>query len=508
MSRSPSRTLKLTYLGDASQLSNTTKGAGDNVATLGQRVGKVGKALAVGFAAIGAAGLAMGRSLFNAFEEVSTANSRIESVVDSMGNFEGQIDGVTGRLVEQAEATAKLTGVDRTLVKETQALLLTFDSVNKTAGETGGIMDRATDAAVDLAAAGFGSATSNAQSLGRALEDPIRGLTSLTRQGVTFTEEQQNLIKSLVDSNKTLEAQELILEAIEKQVGGVAEATADGSARMSQSFGVLRDRIATALAPAFESLVDLGLDFITNVAEWWDDNGDRVIEKFRDYGRRVKDAASEVAEFAKTLATEFKKGVEDSEFDLDSLRTSFERLRDNLREIFGPDGDGQRDLGFFRSFVSRWATRINTFLQAQLDILNFLAETYIAFPTIVANAFNDAVAPLNNLINKFNELIDAANTTISVINVLSGTRINLPSIPRIPTVPEVDVPAPPPGRDSRGRARDPVTPSGIERNIIINIEGAVDPVGTARQVQGLVTDETLRSGASGTDLASIRQLLR
>jgi hypothetical protein len=60
MSRSPTRTLKLTYLGDASQLSKTTQGAANDVSTLGERVGKVGKALAVGFAAIGAAGLAMG----------------------------------------------------------------------------------------------------------------------------------------------------------------------------------------------------------------------------------------------------------------------------------------------------------------------------------------------------------------------------------------------------------------------------------------------------------------
>ena len=401
MSRSRSRTLQLTYLGDASQLSKTTKTAGDDVQTLGERVGRVGRNLAIGFAAIGAAGLAMGKKLFDAFEEVSTANARVESIVDSMGNFEGQLEGTTSRIIAQAEATARLTGVDRNLIKESQALLLTFDSVNKTAGEAGGIFDRATDAAIDLAAAGFGSATSNAQSLGRALEDPIAGLTSLTRQGVTFTEEQREVIASLVESNRTLEAQAIILDAIETQVGGVAEATANGSARIAQTFGILRDRIAEALGPLFEALVDRGLEFIDRVLEWWQNNGDDVIASFLRFRDRVIELKDAFVDFVKAVVDQL------------DASGSFERLREAFDSLTEQFNDTRRAFQDFRDIFAdgRFADNADTFakiiefqyirpleflletIEGTLRALELLFELYERFQAFRQNPFGFRDAP-------------------------------------------------------------------------------------------------------------------
>jgi hypothetical protein len=234
---------------------------------------------------------------------------------------------VTQRLVDQANATARLTGVDRTLIKESQALLLTFDSVNKTAGDAGGVFDRATQAAVDLAAAGFGSVTGNATQLGKALEDPIKGLSALTRSGVTFTAEQQALIRSLVESNRTLEAQGIILTAIETQVGGVAEATANGSDKMRQSFGILKEEIATALAPAFERLVEVGLEWIDKVGDWWTENGPSITARMSDFGKAVKETWGEFRTFVGLVRTELaERGV------FARLSERFDRLKTQAGE--------------------------------------------------------------------------------------------------------------------------------------------------------------------------------
>jgi phage-related protein len=119
----------------------------------------------------------------------------------------------------------------------------------------GGAFDRATMAAVDMAAAGFGEAESNAVQLGKALNDPIKGITALTRSGITFTEQEKELIKTLVESGKTLEAQDMILKAIETQVGGTAEATANASDKMRVGFKLVSEQIGTALLPLFEELV-------------------------------------------------------------------------------------------------------------------------------------------------------------------------------------------------------------------------------------------------------------
>jgi hypothetical protein len=107
-------------------------------------------------------------------------------------------------------------------------------------------------AAIDLAAAGFGSAETNATQLGKALQDPIKGLTALTRSGVTFTEVEREKIKALVESGEVLKAQDMILSAIEQQVGGTAEATAKASDKMKLAFDNISEAVGAALLPVFQ----------------------------------------------------------------------------------------------------------------------------------------------------------------------------------------------------------------------------------------------------------------
>lgn len=458
-----SRTLKLTYLGDASNLSKSTKTAESDVSSLGQRVGKVGKAIAVGLVAVGAAGIAMGKKLFDAFEQVSTANARIEAVVTSMGNFEGQIEDVTNRLVDQANATARLTGVDRTLIKESQALLLTFDSVNKTAGEAGGVFDRATQAAVDLASAGFGSVTGNAQQLGRALEDPIKGLAALGRSGVTFTEEQRELIKSLVESNRTLDAQGIILGAIEKQVGGVAEATANGSDKMRQAFGILTEQIAMALAPAFERLVEQGLIFVDKVAAWWDRNGDRIIASFGRFRDRVKELGSAFREFVDATVDELRESGA-----LGRLQESAE----NIGEAFGDTGSAFRDL--LETFTGTSTQQKGSLFARYLDL-------YFVKP------FGKLEDSLVKNLALFERVLQAA-TNLS--NFMRGKG-------QLDQLGGVDLPD--------GFVPGQVVPGSAMgarggQNVTVNVSGAIDPEGTARTIVRTLEQSRLRVGPALTAL--------
>lgn len=231
------------------------------------KIGNVAKKAAIGIAAVGAAGVAVGAKLIAAGERAATANARISQIAESMGLFgEGtanagtSVEELTKRLASLAEKTALQTGVDQNQIKLTQAKLLTFKELATTADELGGAFDRATMAAVDMAAAGFGSAEMNAVQLGKALNDPIKGITALTRSGITFTESEKELIKTLVESGKTLEAQDMILEAIEKQVGGTAKATSNASDRMKVAFSLLQERLGAYLLPIFEKFVSFIVD--------------------------------------------------------------------------------------------------------------------------------------------------------------------------------------------------------------------------------------------------------
>lgn len=187
-------------------------------------------------------------------EAVQVANNRIEQITKSMGIFGDETDKVSARLIKYAEANELTVGVDAEVIKATQAKLLTFKELANTADFTGGAFDRATKAAIDLAAAGFGSAETNAIQLGKALQDPIKGISALRRAGVTFTEAEKEKIKTLVESGQILQAQNLVLSAIETQVGGTAAATVTATEKMKLAFDNVKESVGAALLPAFESL--------------------------------------------------------------------------------------------------------------------------------------------------------------------------------------------------------------------------------------------------------------
>ena len=203
--------------------------------------------------AITALGVA-GKKALSAGEQVNSANNRVRQINKSMGLFGKQTDVVSKRLIDLAEAQARELGISNLTIKATQAKLLTFKNLAKSADVVGGAFDRANKAALDMAAAGFGTAEGNAVQLGKALEDPIKGITALAKSGVTFTDQEKDKIKTLVESNKILEAQELVLAAIEKQVGGTAEATADDTQKMKESFDQVTQSIGTALLPILEKI--------------------------------------------------------------------------------------------------------------------------------------------------------------------------------------------------------------------------------------------------------------
>lgn len=232
-----------------------------------------GKNVGIAFAAVGAAVIGAGLVVadfaaksIKAAENVRQADDRLKQVAESMGLYGSATEAVSQRLIKLAEANEINLATDAEVIKAAQAKLLTFKELAVSADETGGAFDRATMAALDLAAAGFGTAESNATQLGKALQDPIKGLTALTRSGVTFTKQEKENIKVLVESGKTLQAQDLILQAIEKQVGGTAEATAKSSEKMRLAFENVYEEVGEALLPVFDEFTTAITDLTPEIS--------------------------------------------------------------------------------------------------------------------------------------------------------------------------------------------------------------------------------------------------
>jgi hypothetical protein len=182
-------------------------------------------------------------------EEARIATAALDNVLGSMGFGEA-----TDRVSAYAESLEKTLAVDADVIKRTQTKLATFSELTKTVNKAGGSFDRATKAALDMAAAGFGTAEGNAVQLGKALQDPIKGIAALAKSGVTFTEQEKEKIKTLVESGKQLQAQDMILKAIETQVGGTAASSASSFDKMKFAIAGVSDTFGEMMLPVIDAL--------------------------------------------------------------------------------------------------------------------------------------------------------------------------------------------------------------------------------------------------------------
>lgn len=254
------------------------KGAFDGI---GSSLGKLAGLVAAAFSVRALTDFA--KESIAAAEGVAVANQRIDQIAKSMNIFGDQTQEVADRLKSYAEANELTLATDAEVIKATQAKLLTFKELAKTADDTGGAFDRATAAAVDLAAAGFGTAETNAIQLGKALQDPIKGISALRRAGITFTDAEKEKIKTLVESGKILEAQNLVLSAIETQVGGTAAATATASAKMKLAFDNVKETVGGALMPAFAALAEAMIPIAEEVAPVLADAVTNLVPAFQEF---------------------------------------------------------------------------------------------------------------------------------------------------------------------------------------------------------------------------------
>jgi phage-related protein len=210
---------------------------------------------ALGLAAVGTAAL----GLVKGSEEAAATSAKLGQVFESMG-YEKNADDAE----RYAEALSKQIGVDDDIIKGAQTKLATFSEVAKSTK----LMGQAAGIAADLSAAGFGSMDSQAVMVGKALQDPIKGVGALAKVGVTFTQQQKDQIAAMVKAGDTAGAQAVIMGALKEQVGGVAEAGATNSQKMSVAFGDLGETVGNILLPIFEALVPKLQAF----AEWASNN--------------------------------------------------------------------------------------------------------------------------------------------------------------------------------------------------------------------------------------------
>jgi hypothetical protein len=220
-----------------------------------------------------------------AFEESQAAVSQLEAVLHSTGG----VAGVTkDAAIALASSLEKVTSYSDEAVIGAENLLLTFTNIGKNQ------FPQATQTVLDMSTALGQDLKSSAIQLGKALQDPILGVTALRRVGVNFNEQQQEVIKNLVASGHQLDAQKMILKELQTEFGGSAEAagkTFGGSvARLKNQINNLEESlgkmIVNALQPFIEKAANVAtvlVDFF-NGAKSLDDVTKSLKENFGGFG--------------------------------------------------------------------------------------------------------------------------------------------------------------------------------------------------------------------------------
>lgn len=238
-------------IGELKRMEGAVADTGRQAETSSRDMEKLGRT--IGNIAAAIAGGAVYKAVISATIEQERVTAQLEQTLRSTGGAAGLTrDG----LLEMASAMQQVTTYGDEAVIPAQSLLLTFTKIGRE------VFPRALETVLDMSTALGQDLKSSAVQLGKALNDPIQGVSALSKVGVQFTEQQKEQIAALVESGQVMDAQKIILAELETQMGGSARAARD-------TFGGSIDALKNAFGDLLEG--DTGSEGMIGAREAIDD---------------------------------------------------------------------------------------------------------------------------------------------------------------------------------------------------------------------------------------------
>ena len=195
---------------------------------------------------------ALGFTAVKAFDQQAKAIAQVEAGLKSTGASVGFTSKQLQKMASDLQS--KTLFGDEEILKDATAQLLTFTNI------TGEQFAESQKAALNLATRLDGDLKSASIMLGKALNDPVANLSAMSRAGIQFSEDQKEVIKSLAESGDMAQAQSIILEELEKQYGGSAEAAAKagtgGLKQLANAFGDLQEEFGKVIMDFMPPVID------------------------------------------------------------------------------------------------------------------------------------------------------------------------------------------------------------------------------------------------------------
>ena len=221
---------------------------------------------AAGFTAVSAGVIKFAQTAITELSNQQKAQAQTAAAIKSTGGAAGVTAGQIGTM---ADRLSRMSGIDDEVVQSGENLLLTFTNIKNGVGAGNDVFDQATKAALDMSVALGEDMASSAMRVGKALNDPIAGVTALRRVGVQLNDQQEQTIKGFMATGNTMAAQRVILQELNKEFGGSAEAFGNtlpgalGKARTA--FDNWAGSVAENALPAVEGFVGAVGDVVDKV---------------------------------------------------------------------------------------------------------------------------------------------------------------------------------------------------------------------------------------------------
>lgn len=258
---------------------------------VGKSMQTIGRIAKVGLAASSVAVTAFGVASVKAFTESEDASAQLQAVLKSTG----QVAGVTSKqALGLASSLQRVTKFSDEAILGGENLLLTFTKIGKD------IFPEATETMLDMSQALGQDVKASAIQLGKALQDPILGVTALRRVGVNFSNAQRDVIKNLVETGKSAEAQRLILKELKVEFGGSAKAAGKTFAGQLE---IAKNMLDDFMEVAGEGIVKVLRPMLTIFQNWFKRMGgaEGVMKALKDaitpVIKSIKDIAKQVGDY-------------------------------------------------------------------------------------------------------------------------------------------------------------------------------------------------------------------
>lgn len=231
--------------------SNVTNEAGKAGGALSGFMSKAGALAVTALEGASVAAVAFGVSSVKAFEDSQDKLSQLNAVLKSTKG----VAGVSAKAaIDLSQALQKVTKFSDEDVLSVENLLLTFTKIGKK------IFPQATETVLNMATALGEDTKSAAIQLGKALQDPILGITALRRVGVNFSDAQKEVIKKLVETGHSAKAQQLILKELNTEFGNSAKAAGETFAGklaiLNNRFDDFKEKVGGAIVDVLIPLTD------------------------------------------------------------------------------------------------------------------------------------------------------------------------------------------------------------------------------------------------------------